>query len=560
MNDREEKEYAYERLRRARRRAKRRRMVMLRRALVASVAILLLTFVCFLVFVITRVDRTLTIEAGETVTAEMFRHYDWDGGTIYFVTEPESTTHVGEYSCKVFATLFNYKVTLQVQDRTAPSGKGIRVIGTYGELPSAEQFVTDIKDAAECSITWAAEPDVTKYGLQTVKLLLTDQAGNKTEVAAELMIPNAKTSLTIEAGSKTPTAEQFLISDNGQISIVSGMEFDTNTVGNYPVVLMADGMEVEATVFVVDTTPPSVTAKNVTTYLNKEKTAEQFISQIEDKSEVQISYLTEPDWSIEGSQTVTLLAVDTFGNQTEVQAKLTIQRDTEKPDIQVSDIDVVIGSNISYKKAANYCDNIDTKEELTLIVDRAAVDTSKVGTYTVTYIVTDCSGNSASATGKVNVLAEEPLWADEAKIHAKADEILASILTDDMTLKEKAKKIYRWIKNNVGYISHSEKGDYMRGAYEGLFKKQGDCFVYASTAKELLTRAGIENMDIVKGTVNPSHYWNLVNLGEGWYHFDTTPRKDKSEFFLLTDAELEAYSVAHKDSHNFDRSLYPQIQ
>ena len=100
----------------------------------------------------------------------------------------------------------------------------------------------------------------------------------------------------------------------------------------------------------------------------------------------------------------------------------------------------------------------------------------------------------------------------------------------------------------------------MRGAYEGLFKKEGDCFVYAATAKELLTLAGIQNIDIVKSTKNPSHYWNLVYIEDDWYHFDTTPRKDKSEFFLLTDAELEAYSSTHKNTHIFDRSLYPEIK
>ena len=126
--------------------------------------------------------------------------------------------------------------------------------------------------------------------------------------------------------------------------------------------------------------------------------------------------------------------------------------------------------------------------------------------------------------------------------------------------REKAKAIYKWLKSHIGYVNHSEKGNYMRGAYEGLFKSQGDCFVYAATAKELLTQAGIQNIDIVKLTTNPSHYWNLVYIEDGWYHFDSTPRKDKSEFFLLTNAELEEYSSTHGNTHKFDASLYPEIK
>ena len=168
--------------------------------------------------------------------------------------------------------------------------------------------------------------------------------------------------------------------------------------------------------------------------------------------------------------------------------------------------------------------------------------------------------NGGTVVGKINVLNEEPKWADEDAIHEKAKSILDSILEEGMTDREKAKAIYRWIKWNVGYNGHSEKGNYMRGAYEGLFKYTGDCFVYAATAKELLTMAKIPNIDIVKSRTNPSHYWNLVYIDDGWYHFDSTPRKDKSEFFLLTDAELEAYSTANGDTHIFDRSLYPEIQ
>ena len=71
---------------------------------------------------------------------------------------------------------------------------------------------------------------------------------------------------------------------------------------------------------------------------------------------------------------------------------------------------------------------------------------------------------------------------------------------------------------------------------------------------------GIENVDIVKSdTSHSSHFWSIINLGDGWYHVDCTPRKGSGDlFFMVTDAELEAYSVKHKNSHIFDGSLYPE--
>ena len=48
-----------------------------------------------------------------------------------------------------------------------------------------------------------------------------------------------------------------------------------------------------------------------------------------------------------------------------------------------------------------------------------------------------------------------------------------------------------------------------------------------------------------------------IDCGEGWRHFDTTPRLDKSfKGFYLTDQELMAYSDAHYHSHNYDREIY----
>ena len=131
-----------------------------------------------------------------------------------------------------------------------------------------------------------------------------------------------------------------------------------------------------------------------------------------------------------------------------------------------------------------------------------------------------------------------------------------------MSQYDKALAIFNYTKGNISYINHSEKGDYVRSAYEGLKLKRGDCYVYASTAKVLLTRAGITNMDIARIPSGSSmHYWNLVDIGDGqgWYHFDTTPRKDRPVIFLWNDQQIKDYSDRHNNSHNYDRSLYPVI-
>lgn len=533
----------------------------LQKMLVASVMILVSAMGLMTFFLVTRINRDITIEAGGQVTTDLLRRYSWDHTELLVLEFPEDLKRAGDYTAKFEASIFTYTVTIHVKDTTPPTASGVRVAAAFGTEVPPERFVTDIQDMSPCTVTYAVAPDMMRYGLQDVSLFVTDEAGNQAAVTAQLYIPHVRLELFAELGGSVPAAEEFLTEEGGEISYVTDVsEIDTNRLGAVPVTLLTDGIEVTAQIIIKDTTPPTAKTKKVTTWLNKPKPVEDFVASMEDKTEVTASFATEPDWGREGEQSVSIRFTDTSGNEAVYAAQLVIKRDTEKPTISVSNIDVAVGGTISYKKAVSYFDNLDTQDEMTLTIDRKTVDVNKVGTYTVIYTVTDSSGNSVSAEGKVNVLREEPAWKDEEKIHAKADEVLASILNTSMTDKQKAQAIYRWIKSHVGYISHSEKGDYMRGAYEGLFKGQGDCFVYASTAKELLTRAGIKNMDIVKAAVNPSHYWNLVDVGDGWYHFDSTPRKDKTEFFLMSDADLEAYSTTHKNSHIYDRSQYPEIQ
>ena len=224
----------------------------------------------------------------------------------------------------------------------------------------------------------------------------------------------------------------------------------------------------------------------------------------------------------------------------------------------VSDITVNFGEGISYKKGITVIDDEDPEPVLT--VDNSKVDTSKPGTYEVTYIATDKAGNTATATATVTIVLKEPETITMDYVNVKADEVLATIIKDGMTEKEKAYAIFRWTHDNIGYYDNTPKVDETDGAYRGIVQRKGDCYTYAMTSKCLLTRAGIKNQDI--GTIpnNPHlHFWNLVYIDGAWRHFDATRRADKSEFFLTPDAEVYEYSESHDGTHRYNPSLYPKI-
>lgn len=152
---------------------------------------------------------------------------------------------------------------------------------------------------------------------------------------------------------------------------------------------------------------------------------------------------------------------------------------------------------------------------------------------------------------------EEAKTKQEIELEEMAKGISAKIITDNMTDIEQLKAIYTWVTRNINYISTSAKDDWVAEAIHGIKTRRGDCFTYFSVTKALLDAAGFENLSIYPVENARVHYWNLVYLPEGWFHLDTTPRMSGSTFFLLTDAELEAYSNKSGGTHIWDKSLYP---
>ena len=332
-------------------------------------------------------------------------------------------------------------------------------------------------------------------------------------------------------------------------------KYDFSKVADHDVVLKVDGIVYHSKLHVVDTIPPEVKVHDLTRFAQYPLEPEEFVDSVNDATNVTVSWKKMPDINQVGEQEVEISFVDEGKNEVIKKAKLNLALDTEKPIINgASDMSTIVGKSVSYKKNISVTDNSNI--EIPLEVDSSKVNINKTGTYPVTYTARDLAGNVSTVTVNLTV---KPKEYSEAEINAIADGILVKIINDGMTPLEKTRAIFNYITKHISYISHSEKGNYLRAAYEGLVDGKGDCYVYACTSKVLLTRAGISNIDISKIPAETSHYWNLVNLGEGWYHFDTTPRKDHPVIFMWSDAQMMDYSARHKDSHNYDHSLYPIV-
>ncbi|MBP5325076.1 MAG: transglutaminase domain-containing protein [Pseudobutyrivibrio sp.] len=361
----------------------------------------------------------------------------------------------------------------------------------------------------------------------------------------------------VELGTEVK-ATDFLKDTDKPAEFTDDTVFTTDRAGTYEVGIKSDYFTYHCTLEVTDTVAPELTTKDLTRTKEEIPTASDFVDTVFDLSgDVEIYYGKAFDSETYGTKNITVVAVDASGNRTEADAVLNLveEYDIEPPVIEGQlDKVVYVGDGVSFKNGVVVKDNVDT--DIQVEVDSSQVDIYTPGVYTVTYTATDSMGNVDLAEGVITVI--EQLYSEE-EVYALADEVLSGIITEDMSDYDKAHAIYVWVQGNIGYSESDDSGDWLKGAYDGLKNRHGDCYNFYAVSKALLTRAGIKNADIeIIPTATRHHYWNVIDCGEGWRHFDTTPRTDKSfKGFYITDEDLMAYSDQHYHSHNYDREIYP---
>lgn len=252
------------------------------------------------------------------------------------------------------------------------------------------------------------------------------------------------------------------------------------------------------------------------------------------------------------------LPMDTDGNETNIPIVEPTSEpvpDSEAPVLYgVVDKQFYVGEGISYLDGVYAVDNVD--DEVEINVDRKNVDTKKAGVYEVSYTATDKAGNTTTQNAFVTL---SNTLVSEEKLNAEVEKVLSEITTEDMTMADKIWAIYKYVNTNIYYINSSNKDDWRAEAYRGITEGCGDCFTYYSVCNALLNGIGAEIMSVRRiETAATRHYWHMVNIGNGWYHFDASFHTDRYVSFMLTDAQLQEYTDKRgRDYYAYDKTKYP---
>ena len=325
--------------------------------------------------------------------------------------------------------ILTYDSQNSIQDTTPPT---ITVLGdnpTTVEVGSTftDPGVTVYDQDGSSTYSTTGTVDTNVLGAYTLTYTAADNSGNQATVTRTVNVVDTTapaitlvgdSQVNIEVGS-TYTDAGATATDNydGDISsqIVVVNNVDVNTLGSYTVTYSVSDSSSNAatvatrTVNVVDQTAPTitilgdnpVTIEAGSTYTDAGATATDNYNNDVTSS---ITVSSTVDSTITGSYTVTYTVSDASGNQA-TAVRTVIVEDSTPPTI------ALIGSNpVTVEAGSTYTDAGATATDAydgdltSSITTTSDVDVNTVGTYTVTYTVSDSSANSATASRTVNVV------------------------------------------------------------------------------------------------------------------------------------------------------------
>ena len=451
----------------------------------------------------------LTLEAGSPVpTAEDFCTPGFHGELLTPLSA-DMMRQPGEYALQL-KCVENGKIfpsILSIRDTVSPTAAGTLLVLQPGEEAAPERFVTEAADETQLTYSFALAPDPQSREIQNILIEVTDAGGNAAQVPAQVLY-SAIGRVTVEAKNGPLTG-----ADLG-VPAAEPEAFLANEPGTYAVRVRLGDEEQIAMVTLVDTTAPALALREGPFYTHHDLSPEDLVS-VEDVTEVTLRFLEAPDQTSAEQQTFRVKAVDAAGNEAEAAFPLTLLVDSDPPVLYgVVNRSGYVGEPIVYLKEVYAQDDIDGRVDVQV---ESSVILSQRGKYTVIFTAADASGNTVSKSCTYTLVA--PTVSDE-RVREAARQVLSDIITPDMVTAEKLKAVFDYVRARVHYTGNSDKTDWRKEAIRGFEEGRGDCFTVYSTTRALLDELDIPYMSVTRKSTSSRHFWVIVNIGTGWYHFD----------------------------------------
>jgi hypothetical protein len=372
------------------------------------------------------------------------------------------------------------------------------------------------------------------------------------------VITVAQATYTIEVGS-TFTLPTATASDNldADATVTATGTVNTSVVGSYTLTYNFTDSQgnaataVTVTVVVADTTAPVVTLTgSATVTLEAGATFTDAGATATDNYDATSTVVVSGtvNNAALGTYTLTYTSTDASGNVGTATRTVTVV-DTTSPVITVTggaNVTVQIGETYT-ELGATFTDNLDAAGNATVAASSDTVNTATVGTYTITYTVTDSAGNTATATRTVTVSDTPPRFSLIAKenytltvssyfkytnadvfvvryMAANLPSITKLVVFNGATLVYEREYTFQLGRNFSGINNISENGFLLREYNIGFDRLENFTYnVVTNTITEVSLVGEIRSTGPItsKYLVDSDNYYYLVLSGEnrGFYNF-----------------------------------------
>ena len=475
----------------------------------------------------------LTVELGtQIVTLADFATEYANPDRLRFVSDPAQVdlNRVGTTEIILAQGNKEETVTLTVQDTTPPEASFKEKLSVrIDDTPVPGDFVSGIRDESETRVYFAADVVLPKdYSDTTVTVVVEDCCGNRTEGHCTLTYSWMQESYDLEYG-RMLTPEDILLDPVRDASLIDQAELDrvnAGGIGDYTVTGHIGEQSAVCQITVADTLGPELKLKDVQIFLGGRVTQEAFLESVADPSGVaRVQMLSTPDNRTKGSQTIAFEAEDIHGNITAGEATLWVATDNVPPRISGVGTDLSLEkhgdlSTLDLLAGVSARDVMDGPCEVTC--DTSSVNVHAGGTYYITYIAYDQSGNRGTARRKVIV-------------EHDAEDTAALVASIAAQLGNDPEKLRDYVRGTIHY-NHDWGGE--DPVWHGFTTRGGNCYVHAMCLKSIFDLKGIENQLI--WVTDKSHYWLLVKIDGAWKHIDPTPSLLHGRFSLMNDAQRKS--------------------
>lgn len=174
---------------------------------------------------------------------------------------------------------------------------------------------------------------------------------------------------------------------------IDDSKVNTKKLGSYIITYKLDDKEYKLDVEVVDTKAPTFDVKkDIKIDTSGQIKAEELVTNIKDETKTKVFFKEDYDLKKAGNVKVIVVVEDEGENRTEKKTTIQLIDDKEAPTLEgLQDFMVLKNKEIDYLKNVKAVDDYDPNP--TIQVDDSKVNLSKLGTYQMTYTVTDRSKN-----------------------------------------------------------------------------------------------------------------------------------------------------------------------